>query len=59
MKNSLASIALPREVYWKRLLLDQFKDLFIISPESTPPNSAQNSANSSKNTSPTNTFPRE
>jgi len=52
IKNSLASIGLPSVVYWKRLLLNQFKDLYIVSPESSPDASPE----ASQHTSPTNTF---
>ncbi|KAF1983567.1 hypothetical protein K402DRAFT_448145 [Aulographum hederae CBS 113979] len=55
MKNSLASIGLPSPVYWKRLLFNQFQDLYIVSPESSPNSSPE----SSQHVSPSNTFPRE
>jgi len=55
MKSNLASIGLPRIVYWKRLLLNQFEDLYIVSPESTPSNSPEGSQYSS----PVNSFGRE
>ncbi|KAK3078840.1 hypothetical protein LTS18_006494 [Coniosporium uncinatum] len=55
MKSNLASIGLPRIVYWKRLLLNQFEDLYIVSPESTPSNSPE----SSQHSSPMNSFGRE
>jgi hypothetical protein len=42
MKLSLSSIRLPRSVYWKRIL-GQFKNLYIISPESSPNSSPENS----------------
>ncbi|KAJ9659011.1 hypothetical protein H2201_007533 [Coniosporium apollinis] len=51
-KNSLASVGLPRAVYWKRLLLNQFQDLYIVSPESSPNSSPE----SSQNCSPSHTF---
>ncbi|KAK8183448.1 uncharacterized protein BKA78DRAFT_242760, partial [Phyllosticta capitalensis] len=38
-KSSLASICLPRRVWFKRLLFNQFPDLYIVSPETTPASS--------------------
>jgi len=35
LKLNLASIHLPRSAYWKRLL-GQCKDLYVVSPESSP-----------------------
>ncbi|KAF2403223.1 hypothetical protein EJ06DRAFT_323113 [Trichodelitschia bisporula] len=46
-KMSLACITLPRLVYWKRLVFNQYKDLYIVSPESSPESSPQNSAHNS------------
>jgi hypothetical protein len=42
MKLSLASISLPPTVRWKRLI-GKFKELYIVSPGSTPSNSTQHS----------------
>jgi len=53
-KNSLASIGLPSAVYWKRLLFNQYPDLYIVSPDSSP----ENSPESSQHVSPSNTFPK-
>lgn len=33
---ALASIGLPRSVYWRRLLFGQFSELYILSPETSP-----------------------
>jgi hypothetical protein len=55
MKSCLASIGIPSRVYWKRLLLNQYKELFIVSPESSPENSPENS----QNTTPSSTFAPE
>jgi hypothetical protein len=52
MKSCLASIGIPRDVYWKRLLLGQYKELYIVSPESSPESSPANS----QQTTPSNTF---
>jgi hypothetical protein len=54
MKLSLASVNLPRPVYWKRLL-GQYRDLYIVSPESSPNNSPE----SSQQISPNSTFKPE
>jgi hypothetical protein len=51
--NSLANIGLPRLVYWKRLLLNEFQDLYIVSPESSP----ENSPASSQHVSPVASYP--
>ncbi|KAF2834838.1 hypothetical protein M501DRAFT_999862 [Patellaria atrata CBS 101060] len=53
-KNSLASIGLPSVVYWKRLLLNEYQDLYIISPESSPSTTPE----SSQHVSPSSTFPK-
>jgi len=45
---------LPFGVRVKRLLFDQYKDLYIVSPESTP----ESSPISSKHTSPSQTWER-
>jgi len=55
MKNCLASVGIPSGVFWKRLLLGQYKELFIVSPESSPDNSPEQS----QNTSPSSTFGTE
>jgi hypothetical protein len=55
MKNCLASVGIPSNVYWKRLFTNQYKELFIVSPESSP----ENSPEQSQNTSPSSTFPAE
>ncbi|KAF2101932.1 hypothetical protein NA57DRAFT_53874 [Rhizodiscina lignyota] len=55
MKNCLASIGIPSKVYWKRMFTNQYKELFIISPESSPENSPENS----QNTTPSSTFAPE
>lgn len=33
--NSVASLGLPTGVWWRRMLLGQFKELYIVSPESS------------------------
>lgn len=44
--SSLASIRLPPNVYWGRLLMGSYGDLFIVSPETSPDNSEAGSQNS-------------
>lgn len=51
-KSNVASIGLPFGVRMKRLLFDQYKDLYIVSPDSSPENSPENSAH----TTPSNTW---
>ena len=46
-KSNIASVGLPRGVYWRRMLFGHFQDLYILSPESSPA--------SSRNTSPEDT----
>lgn len=53
--SSLASIRLPSNVYWGRMLFGQFDKLFIVSPETTPDNSEAGSMDSRFN-SPNSTF---
>jgi hypothetical protein len=43
-KSNVASVGLPFTVRMKRLLFDQYKDLYIVSPDSSPENSPENSA---------------
>ncbi|EOD49537.1 hypothetical protein GTA08_BOTSDO10873 [Neofusicoccum parvum] len=47
-KSGLASICLPRSVWFKRMLFNQFQDLYIVSPETTPNNSLNGSPESSQ-----------
>jgi hypothetical protein len=58
-KNSLANIGLPSRVYWKRLLFNEFPDLYIVSPVSSPENSLNNSPESSQHVTPANTFGKD
>jgi len=46
-KNNLASILIPRLVYWGRLLGGKYKNLYIVSP-SSPSNSPNNSPENSQ-----------
>lgn len=57
-KCSLASVGLPRGVYWRRLLLGHFEDLYILSPDSSPNSSTQNSSggNSPDHQTPSSTW---
>jgi hypothetical protein len=43
-KSNVASVGLPFAVRMKRLLFDQYKDLYIVSPDSSPESSPENSA---------------
>lgn len=51
--SSLASIRLPSNVYWGRILFGQYDNLFIISPETSPGNSE---AGSGRSNSPESSF---
>ncbi|TKA63801.1 hypothetical protein B0A49_06321 [Cryomyces minteri] len=51
-KSSLASVCLPSKVYWSRLLLGQYPELYIVSPERSP----ETSPNASQESSRSNTF---
>ncbi|KAF2426224.1 hypothetical protein EJ08DRAFT_571228, partial [Tothia fuscella] len=43
-KSNVASVGLPFGVRMKRLLFDQYQDLYLVSPDSSPENSPENSA---------------
>ncbi|KAF2759918.1 hypothetical protein EJ05DRAFT_314766 [Pseudovirgaria hyperparasitica] len=58
-KNSVASVGLPRIAYYKRLLLNSYPELYIVSPASSPNSSANTSPESSQHVSPQSTFPKE
>ncbi|EKG09901.1 hypothetical protein MPH_13014 [Macrophomina phaseolina MS6] len=47
-KSGLASVCLPRSVWFKRMLFGQFEDLYIVSPETSPSNSLNGSPESSQ-----------
>ncbi|OJD30516.1 uncharacterized protein BKCO1_5900048 [Diplodia corticola] len=47
-KSGLASVCLPRSVWFKRMLFNQFQDLYIVSPETTPTSSLNGSPESSQ-----------
>lgn len=47
-KSGLASVCLPRSVWFKRMLFNQFQDLYIVSPETTPSGSLNGSPESSQ-----------
>lgn len=51
--SSLASVKVPSLAYWSRLLLGNYQDLFIVSPETTPTSSIDGD---SRRTSPTGTW---
>ncbi|KAF2147200.1 uncharacterized protein K452DRAFT_282179 [Aplosporella prunicola CBS 121167] len=57
-KSGIASVCLPRIVWFKRLLFNQYEDLYIVSPETTPANSLNGSPESSQHCSPNNTLER-
>ncbi|KAF1809052.1 hypothetical protein P152DRAFT_404255 [Eremomyces bilateralis CBS 781.70] len=50
MKLNLASVGLPIDVYWRRLVFDQFRDLYIVSPSTSPSSSTLASSNVSPQT---------
>ncbi|CAK4033161.1 Hypothetical predicted protein [Lecanosticta acicola] len=52
--SSLASIKLPSQVYWSRLFLGSYDNLYIVSPESSPTSSVADE--DSRRTSPTSTW---
>lgn len=54
-KSGLASVCLPRSVWFKRMLFNQFQDLYIVSPETTP-NSSLNGSPESSQCSPSSTW---
>ncbi|KAF2487152.1 hypothetical protein BDY17DRAFT_319714 [Neohortaea acidophila] len=55
--SNLASVKVPALAYWSRLLLGNYQDLFIVSPESSPASSQADEE--SRRASPTNTWARE
>lgn len=54
---SVASVGLPRTVYWRRMMMNEFRILYIVSPDHSPASSEDPSPNSSQHVSPANTFP--
>jgi hypothetical protein len=52
--SNLASIKVPSSAYWSRLILGNYQDLYIVSPESSPTSSQADE--DSRRTSPTNTW---
>lgn len=52
-ESSLASVKVPSLAYWSRLLLGNYQDLFIVSPETTPTSSIDGD---SRRASPTSTW---
>ena len=52
--SNLASIKVPSSAYWSRLLLGNYQDLYIVSPESSPTSSQADE--DSRRTSPTSTW---
>lgn len=61
LKASVANVGLPSAAYWKRLLFNSFRELYIVSksPTPSPESSPNNSPESSQHVSPSTTFPRE
>lgn len=55
--SSLASIKVPTMVYWSRLLFGHYKDLYIISRQSSAESSMMD--DDSRRTSPSSTWPRD
>ncbi|EGP86407.1 unnamed protein product [Zymoseptoria tritici ST99CH_1A5] len=52
--SSLASVKIPSLAYWSRMILGNYQDLFIVSPETTPTSSVADDG--SRRTSPTSTW---
>ncbi|KAL9531153.1 hypothetical protein SMMN14_05296 [Sphaerulina musiva] len=52
--SSLASVKLPTSVYWSRLILGGYENLYIVSPEGSPASSVAD--DESRRTSPTTTW---
>lgn len=57
-KSSVASVGLPSSVYWKRLLFNDFQDLYIVSTFSSPDSTPNQSPESSQHVRPSDSFPR-
>lgn len=59
LKSSLANVGLPSFAYWKRLLFNQYPELYIVSRSisPSPASSLNNSPESSQHVSPAHTFP--
>jgi hypothetical protein len=59
LQSSVANVGLPSSAYWKRVLFDSYKDLYIVSksPKATPESSLTNTPESSQHVSPSTTFP--
>lgn len=55
--SDLASIKVPSLAYWSRMFLNNYQDLFIVSPESSP--SSSQADDESRRTSPTTTWGQE
>jgi hypothetical protein len=55
--SNLASIKVPSSAYWSRLILGNYQDLYIISPESSPISSQADE--DSRRTSPTSTWDQD
>lgn len=55
--SNLASIKIPSNAYWSRLILGNYEELYIVSPESSPASSVAD--DDSRRTSPTSTWDRE
>ena len=60
LKSSLANVGLPSLAYWKRLLFNQYPELYIVSRSisPSPDSSLNNSPESSQHVSPATTFPQ-
>jgi hypothetical protein len=58
MHASLAAIRLPPAVHWKRML-GRFREMYIVSPDSSPATSPEDSPESSKHVSPNCTFEQD
>ncbi|KAK4936292.1 hypothetical protein LTR28_010196, partial [Elasticomyces elasticus] len=54
--SSLASIQIPRQIYWNHGLFNSYPELYIISRETSPSSSAAESQESSRRLSPSSTW---
>lgn len=53
---SVASVGLPRSVYWRRMMMGHFQTLYIISPDHSPASSESSSPNDTHHPTPASTF---
>lgn len=54
--SSVASVGLPRQVYWRRMMMGHFQTLYVVSPDHSPASSQNSTPENSQHVSPANTF---